>query len=273
MKYPSALWTLLSMEEHHVRAKQEEPEEGSQACFTAITLEQAMLFSQIQSCPWLWQLVITFPETLNENNSLFHESMASLTDSHREFSGSQKPAGMLLYIISFQDEVINPVSDFPILIRVLDVALVSIHPCLLTVASTVLWFLNHPSPRSEPDQKHKQRQRNMMFLPLHTSGTFWKEWGHFKSMWNLCPVFTIHEGQATSFPWISLRKRRMGSIPGISKLCSKFHFSATAHWPLSTLIELYWWVDWLIDWLTKSRAKTRNQYDRIYNIHTPRAVS
>lgn len=51
MKYTSALLTLLSIEEHHGRVKQEEPEEGPQAFFTTRTLEQAILILQITTLP------------------------------------------------------------------------------------------------------------------------------------------------------------------------------------------------------------------------------
>lgn len=48
MKYTSALWTLLSIEENHGRVKQEEQ---AQARFTAGTLEQAILILQITTQP------------------------------------------------------------------------------------------------------------------------------------------------------------------------------------------------------------------------------
>lgn len=81
----------------------------------------------------------------------------------------------------------------------------------------MLWFPNHQSPRPGLDQEYKQRQRILMLPPLHTSGTFWKEWDHFKSMWNLGPVFSIHK--EANLPWISLEIRGRPS-PSMSKLHS-----------------------------------------------------
>lgn len=101
-----------------------------------------------------------------------------------------------------------------------------------------------------------------MLLPLHTSGTFRKEWDHFKSMWKLGPVFTVHERQASSLSWVSLALS-MRPSPSLSNLCSKLYSSTPV--PSTPLIKRYW--------RTKPRANTREQYDRIYNIRTTRAVS
>lgn len=168
-----------------------------------------MLFSQITILP----LAVTAGYNISRNAQWEQLAITRLCCIPDQFSQSilwvQKPGGTLLNTISFHHVAADPVPDTSILIQALPISLVSI-----------LSANNHQSPRPGPDRKHKQRQWNMMLLPPHTSGTFWKEWDHFKSMWNPGPVFGIPKRQATSLPWISLGLRVRPNA-GMSNLCSR----------------------------------------------------
>lgn len=114
------------MKEHHVKAKQEEPEEEPQAHFTARVLEQAMLFSQIIILP----LAVTAGYRISRN---VQREQLIITWVHcipNQFTQRilwvQKPKEMLLNIVSFFHVVVIPVPDTSILMQALHVSLVSI---------------------------------------------------------------------------------------------------------------------------------------------------
>jgi hypothetical protein len=187
------------------------------------------------------------PETLNENNSLFHESTVSPTSSCRGFSGSrntqreqliipwihcipnqfsqrilwvQKPKKYCwMNIISLYRVVIIPVPDTSILMQALHISLLSIHPVYWQEQALRCGFstTSHPSLAWTKSINRGEEPR-CFFLFTHL-GRFGRSEIILRvcGNWVLSSVF--NKRQAMSLPWISLGLRGRVS-PGVSNLCS-----------------------------------------------------